>query len=116
MATGFKTEFIMDCLRAAKVSGGLDVQKDFVLMIILGHDFRCRALSGDLAMKKKIITEFKEANDEGIAMMKSVENQLNMVKYGWGKGAMVKASETQVKTAKDAASAAGVRTLLDQES
>ena len=93
MAAGFKTEFIMDCLRAAKVSGGLDAQKDFVSLIILRHEFMCRSLSGDLAMKLKIIAEIKEANDEGISTMKAVEAQLNLVK-GVASSAVVRKSTT----------------------
>ncbi|GJR10101.1 hypothetical protein Tco_0792753 [Tanacetum coccineum] len=74
MAVGFKTEFIKDCLRSAKVSGGgLLFQKEFILKLILGHE----AMRGGeyLAEEKKVLAEIKEANAKSKELNEAIKAQ-----------------------------------------
>ncbi|GKC02010.1 hypothetical protein Tco_0993620 [Tanacetum coccineum] len=77
MAVGFKTEFIKDCLRAAKVSGGgLLFQKEFILKLILGHE----AMHGVeyFAEQKKILAEIKETNAKSKELKEAFKAQFDI--------------------------------------
>ncbi|GKA49443.1 hypothetical protein Tco_0742516 [Tanacetum coccineum] len=79
MAVGFKLEFIKDCLRAAKVSGGLAAQKDFVLKIIMGHEAMSSSLGKDVATKKRMIAKLKDVvNAECKEVMEAIEAQFKI--------------------------------------